>query len=340
MSDLALISSALSIGQVMDQRKLVMSLMKEAMTENTHYGKIPGCGEKPSLLQPGAQLLATTFHLVPSYKVDTLPSLADHLSIQVTCYLQFQSKIVCEGIGFCSSMESKFRYRNSAPTVEDTGEELPRQYWDIKKEQGSGAANKWLSTAWDGVKVGPKKFDDGWRVVRYIGGGEGKVENPNPVDTFNTVLKMGKKRAYVDAVISATACNDLFTQDLEDIRENLSAVEGVFVVETPQLALAAPETKGEPKQEDPKPTKKTKAQDLPEPERRKNAIAQFDLFFKNSQLTDPDHINRFWILAKETIGTDRYEDAWETKEFSKAWEKKESILAATWDYINSIPIPE
>ncbi len=122
-------------------------------------------------------------------------------------------------------MESKYRYRNAAPVIEDTGEALPVYYWKLKESDGVQAANARLASDFDGAKVGPKKFPDGWRVVRYIGGGDGKVENPNPADMFNTVLKMAKKRAFVDATITATACNDLFTQDLEDIRANLDAVE-------------------------------------------------------------------------------------------------------------------
>lgn len=47
-----------------------------------------------------------------------------------------------------------------------------------------------------------------------------KMENPNIFDTFNTCLKMAKKRAFVDAVLTTTASSDLFTQDVEDIIEN------------------------------------------------------------------------------------------------------------------------
>jgi len=42
------------------------------------------------------------------------------------------------------------------------------------------------------------------------------VENPDLADCFNTVKKMAKKRALVDAVQTNTACSDLFVQDLED----------------------------------------------------------------------------------------------------------------------------
>ena len=39
----------------------------------------------------------------------------------------------------------------------------------------------------------------------------------SPADYYNNVLKMAKKRAFVDAVLTATAASDIFAQDLEDM---------------------------------------------------------------------------------------------------------------------------
>ena len=39
------------------------------------------------------------------------------------------------------------------------------------------------------------------------------VENPDIADVYNTVLKMAKKRAHVDATLTVTGAADLFTQD-------------------------------------------------------------------------------------------------------------------------------
>jgi hypothetical protein len=50
------------------------------------------------------------------------------------------------------------------------------------------------------------------------------VENEDIADVFNTVLKMGKKRAFVDAVLSATAASDIFTQDIEEMKQKPAAV--------------------------------------------------------------------------------------------------------------------
>lgn len=55
---------------------------------------------------------------------------------------------------------------------------------------------------------------------RYRWRGEGRsrtrAENPDIADTYNTVLKMAKKRAQVDATLTVTGASDIFAPDPED----------------------------------------------------------------------------------------------------------------------------
>ncbi len=52
----------------------------------------------------------------------------------------------------------------------------------------------------------------------------------------NTILKMAEKRAFVSAVLMATAASDIFTQDLEDLPELLEPhLAGKVVTEKPKL---------------------------------------------------------------------------------------------------------
>jgi hypothetical protein len=44
----------------------------------------------------------------------------------------------------------------------------------------------------------------------------GLVANPDIADQVNTVLKIAKKRALVDAVLLAVNASEFFTQDIED----------------------------------------------------------------------------------------------------------------------------
>jgi hypothetical protein len=46
---------------------------------------------------------------------------------------------------------------------------------------------------------------------------EKKYVTQDPFTIANTILKMGKKRAYVDATLSLASLSDIFTQDLEDL---------------------------------------------------------------------------------------------------------------------------
>jgi hypothetical protein len=51
---------------------------------------------------------------------------------------------------------------------------------------------------------------------------ESKYVKQDPYNILNTLLKMAKKRAIVDAVLSATRSSGLFTQDLEDIKKEVN----------------------------------------------------------------------------------------------------------------------
>lgn len=241
--ELALMDGAISVEKMLQQRKLIEEIMGKAMKEGHHYGIIPGC-KKPTLMQPGAQTLCNMFQLFPDYKVTRIDlNEGRHREYEITCrmvhrrptkddsgkasVLEFE---VAQGVGNCSSRESKYRFRNEAKEVIFTEHEVPRTYWNLKKsgqETDRERAESQLRTILDGehegLTIGTKKGEDGvWRIVAFAGG-EGKVENENIEDTFNTILKMAKKRAYVDATITALACNDLFTSDMEDIQENQRA---------------------------------------------------------------------------------------------------------------------
>jgi hypothetical protein len=83
----------------------------------------------------------------------------------------------------------------------------------------------------------------------YLGDGIGECSSlekkwtrPNPADVANTVLKMAKKRALVDAVLTVLGASDIFTQDIEDMDHDQVADrnEGAPSTSKPQAkALAA-----------------------------------------------------------------------------------------------------
>ena len=202
----------LTPGEIRNQVNLIQQIMKDVMQEGQHFGKIPGCGDKPTLLKPGAEKLSLTFRLRPIIDNDRdirITDLGDgHREIQVYCHVMSSSgQELATGVGSCSTKESKFRYRGGEK--KSTGQPVPKEYWNLKKEGRLSDANETIG----GRGFGVMKDNGEWVICEH---GE-KMENPDIADTFNTVLKMAKKRAYVDGILSATAASDIFTQDIEDM---------------------------------------------------------------------------------------------------------------------------
>ncbi|MBP7152702.1 MAG: hypothetical protein KBA43_08580 [Paludibacteraceae bacterium] len=197
------------VSEIKNQIQAIQQMMKDVMKEGMdgHYGKVPGCGDKKVLLKAGAEKLVLLFRFAPTYEVKTesFPDNPGHREYSVKCILTNinTGKVWAEGLGSCSTMESKYRYRDDSKLIE-TGNLVPKTYWesrDIKEIGGPGHV---------------AKKDESGRWMIYIKESSGKIENPDIADTYNTVLKMAKKRALVDAVITATATSDIFTQDLDE----------------------------------------------------------------------------------------------------------------------------
>jgi hypothetical protein len=188
---------ALSTAQVLAQVQQVQDIMRTVMRKGEHYDTIPGT-DKPALLKAGAEKLSFTFRLLPKYRVTARDLPGGHIRYEVVCELWHESGVFAgEGLGNCSTMESKYRWR---PAWEDTGEAIPENAKENKEEYRRQG-------------LGMKKDGGGkWMWVRYL---PDRAENPDIADTYNTVLKMAKKRAHVDAAITACAASDIFTQDVE-----------------------------------------------------------------------------------------------------------------------------
>lgn len=191
------------VEQIKQQTEQVKTLMATCMDESVHFGKIPGCGDKPTLLQPGAQQLTLMFGLADTYETEEKDLPNGHREYTVKCMLVSKSTGLVQGsgMGLCSTMESKYRYRNVSD-YEVTGEPIPQDARDRKQEYRKQG-------------FGMKKIDGAWEWVRYTD--SQKQENPDIADTYNTVLKMACKRALIAATLNTLAVSSLFTQDLEDL---------------------------------------------------------------------------------------------------------------------------
>lgn len=164
---------------------LVQEVMQAVMKKDTHYGTIPGT-PKPALYKPGAEVLAATFRIAVSYQTEDL-SVADVVRYRVTAIGTHQTTgiVMGSGMGECSSAEEKYRWRKAVS----------------KDEFNAAPADR--------------------RRVKYAKDYSVNQVCTNPADLANTVLKMACKRAQVAMTLNVTAASDIFTQDIEDLPEEL-----------------------------------------------------------------------------------------------------------------------
>jgi hypothetical protein len=190
---------AMSVEDIMSQIALIQHIMKRAMKENEHYGTIPGTS-KPTLLKPGAEKLCLTFRFDPNYEIIREVREKMFIAYTVKCTLVHipSGNKIASGIGSCNSRETKYRYRS-----ENTGKTVPKEYWENRDSEIIG-----------GIQYKPRKKDGKWYIFEQI-------ENDNPWDLDNTLIKMACKRALVAATLNATAASDIFTQDIEDMPSEL-----------------------------------------------------------------------------------------------------------------------
>lgn len=175
----------LRAAEIRQQIGVIQDVLKNVMQKDVHYGVIPGC-QAPSLYKPGAEKIMTAFRISAEPEVVDL-SEDDKVRYLVKVRLISSSGIsLGVGIGECSSSEDKYKWRK--PICKEEFEEAPAER---KRE-------KWM---------------------RGKGGSGYKVQQirTEPSDLANTILKMAKKRALIDAVLTCTAASDCFTQDIEDL---------------------------------------------------------------------------------------------------------------------------
>ena len=165
------------------QVNLVQEVMQAVMQKDVHYGTIPGT-PKPTLYKPGAEKLAQAFRIAVSYEVTDL-STPDSIRYRVTATGTHQTSgvVMGAGMGECSSSEEKYKWRKAYD------EEFAATPEDKKR-----------------IKYG-----------KYTA----KQVRTEPADLANTVLKMACKRAQVAMTLNVTAASDCFTQDIEDLPEEL-----------------------------------------------------------------------------------------------------------------------
>lgn len=180
----------LTAGDVRQHVNLIQQVMEAVMKKDTHYGVIPGC-KQPSLYKAGSEVLLTTFRIAVMPEVEDM-STSDEIRYRVTAkgVHQMTGTVVGAGVGECSSSEDKYKWRKAV--CDEEFEEAPENRKRVKYSRGR---------------------DNSFYKMYQI--------RTEPADLANTVLKMAKKRAQIDLTLTALGASDIFTQDIEDIPDEL-----------------------------------------------------------------------------------------------------------------------
>jgi len=180
-NDTGMEGEQVGVVRVLEQSRMVNDVLKNVMKNGVHYGIIPNCGNKPSLLKAGAEKILSTFRIAVDPVIEDL-STSKEVKYRVRARgLTHNGNFIGAGVGECSSEETKYKWKGANDKEYDNTDESQRR---IKY----GYENK-----------------------------ETKQIATNPADQANTVLKMAKKRALVDLALTATSASDIFTQDVEDM---------------------------------------------------------------------------------------------------------------------------
>ena len=170
-----------SIASTMAKIQQMQNVVQKTLKKKHDFGEVPGTS-KPTLLKPGGEKICMLFGLNPEYEF--LKTIEDYdkefFSYNIRCTLFRNGQPVAQGVGSCNSKEKKYRYINV--------DKIPENYVGQSEE-----------------------FTDKYGRVKY------KINNPDICSLVNTILKMAKKRAFIDAVLQVASLSEVFTQDIEDM---------------------------------------------------------------------------------------------------------------------------
>ena len=173
--------------QTMQKISQWQKLVQENLKEGKDYGIIPGTS-KPTLYKSGAEKIFMLGKLRSTFDIldETKDYEKEFFQFELRWNLWAGENLICQGVGLCSSKEDKYRYRWVGEN------KLPNNIKkdDLLYKEKSGKYGK-------------------YKVYR--------IENEDICSIANTILKMAKKRAEVDAALLVGSLSELFTQDVEDL---------------------------------------------------------------------------------------------------------------------------
>ncbi len=182
-----------NVQQVQDTMQKIAQFQKvvqKTLKPKHDFGIIPGT-DKPTLLKPGAEKVLMLMGLTSEY--DIVEKVQDYengfFAFTVKCTIYRGDMKITEGLGHANTRESRYTNR-----------------WVTESKLPAGIDKSTLQT-----REKESKFKPGETYTEYL------ITNTDSFTLANTVLKMAKKRAQVDAVLTVASLSEIFTQDLEDL---------------------------------------------------------------------------------------------------------------------------
>jgi hypothetical protein len=177
-----------TLKEVANRSQLIAHLLHEEMKKDVHFGTIPGTG-KPTLYKPGAEKILSMFQIGVFPIIHDLSG-PDEIRYRVEAIARDASgRDLGSAFGEASSSEEKYKWRRAVCDEEFEATSPERRRTKYGKSDGKVYTVKQIRT--------------------------------EPADVANTVLKMAEKRGFVGITLRVTAASDVFTQDLEDLPEEL-----------------------------------------------------------------------------------------------------------------------
>lgn len=192
----------------LDARREREAIVKEILREGHDYGTVPGCGDKPALLKPGAEKIADALSLYPDYEeLDKIQDFTNRVWFyRYRCRLRQRGSdlVMSTGIGSCNSEAAKYKYRDAQRLCPTCGKPAIIKG---REEYGGG----WLCFQRKGG-CNAKFADNDPKITDQT---VGQVENPDIASIVNTVDKMAQKSSFVAACLNL-GFSEQFTQDVDD----------------------------------------------------------------------------------------------------------------------------
>lgn len=160
----------------------VRTTIAHILQEGRDYGKIPGCGDKPAMLKPGAERATMAFGCYSRFRV--MQAEIDH-----------DREVPWS--------KTKKVWANGRPGGTETthGTSIGLYRYVVECEIVHRESDTVVGSCVASCSTMESKYVD------------------RPRDSENTVLKMAEKRAHVGAVLNAFGLSEQFTQDIEEAPE-------------------------------------------------------------------------------------------------------------------------